>query len=178
MLRLTNGRLGCIIGCMKQDERLERLFKTYYQGMYRLARTMLYDADESRDVVSDVFAEIIRQQTVLLPETEERYLMTSVRNRCRNVLQKKLIREQYRQHYLVETEPSDSAIDTTELLRYVETHLSLKTQRIFRMRFIDEMTYQQIGDELGISKVAVYKHVSQSVELLRQKFYPKSKKEV
>jgi DNA-directed RNA polymerase specialized sigma subunit len=46
------------------------------------------------------------------------------------------------------------------------------------MRFIDEMTYQQIGDELGISKVAVYKHVSQSVELLRQKFYPKSKKEV
>jgi DNA-directed RNA polymerase specialized sigma subunit len=43
------------------------------------------------------------------------------------------------------------------------------------MRFIDEMTYQQIGDELGISKVAVYKHVSQAVELLRQKFYPKSK---
>ena len=139
---------------------------------------MLYDADESRDVVSDVFAEIIRQQTMLLPETEERYLMTSVRNRCRNVLQRKLIREQFRQHYLVEEESAESTIDTTELLHYVETHLSLQVQRIFRMRFIDEMTYQQIGDELGISKVAVYKHVSQSVELLRQKFYPQSKKEV
>jgi RNA polymerase sigma-70 factor (ECF subfamily) len=160
---------------MKQDERLERLFKTYYQQMYRLARTMLYDVDESRDVVSDVFAQIIQQQTVLLPETEEHYLMTSVRNRCRNVLQKKLIREQFRQHYLVETEPSDPVIDTTELMHYAETHLSLQAQRIFRMRFIDEMTYQQIGDELGIRKVAVYKHVSQAVELLRQKFYPKSK---
>ena len=177
MLRLTNGRLGCIIECMKQDERLERLFKTYYQQMYRLARTMLYDADESRDVVSDVFTQIIQQQTVLLPETEEHYLMTSVRNRCRNVLQKKLIREQFRQHYPVEDAPS-STIDTTELMHYAETHLSLQAQRIFRMRFIDEMTYQQIGDELGISKVAVYKHVSQAVELLRQKFYPKSKKEV
>jgi RNA polymerase sigma-70 factor (ECF subfamily) len=101
--------------------------------------------------------------------------MTGVRNRCRNVLQKKLIREQFRQHYLVETEPSDPVIDTTELMHYAETHLSLQAQRIFRMRFIDEMTYQQIGDELGISKVAVYKHVSQAVELLRQKFYPKIK---
>jgi len=128
---------------------------------------MLYDADESRDVVSDVFAQIIQQQTVLLPETEEHYLMTSVRNRCRNVLQKKLIREQFRQHYPVEESPS-STIDTTELMHYAETHLSLQAQRIFRMRFIDEMTYQQIGDELGISKRTVENQITSVLATLRR----------
>ena len=168
---------------MKQDKELERLFKTYYQRMYWLARTMLYDADESRDAVSDVFASLAQQNTVLLPETEERYLLSSVRNRCVNAIGRKLIREQFRQNYPLDDSADEAAAQDCQrlsrLLGYAETHLSPQAQRIFRMRFVDGLTYQQIGDAMGISKVAVYKHVSQSVELLRQKFCnPKSYEEV
>ena len=35
---------------------IENLFKTHYTRMYRLAASILYDEDESKDVVSEVFA--------------------------------------------------------------------------------------------------------------------------
>lgn len=38
---------------------LEILFKTHYAAMFRLAVSLLYDADEARDVVSDVFASLL-----------------------------------------------------------------------------------------------------------------------
>lgn len=39
---------------MKKKE-IERLFRQYYVQMTRLARTLLYDDEEARDVVSEVF---------------------------------------------------------------------------------------------------------------------------
>ena len=61
---------------------IQRLFKQHYAKMYRMARTILYDEQESEDVVSDIFEDLLHGQTILKPETEERYLLTSVRNRC------------------------------------------------------------------------------------------------
>ena len=37
-------------------EEFENIYRQHYAKMYRLARTMLYDVDESKDVVSDIFA--------------------------------------------------------------------------------------------------------------------------
>lgn len=37
----------------------EDIYRQHYARMYRLARTMLYDADESKDVVSDIFARLV-----------------------------------------------------------------------------------------------------------------------
>ena len=71
--------------------------------MYRLARTMLYDADESKDVVSDIFARLLRERLRVgasagmkyQPQQNqtEGYLMTAVRNRCRDVLNRKSMQE-------------------------------------------------------------------------------------
>ena len=44
----------------------EDIYRQHYARMYRLARTMLYDADESKDVVSDVFAQLLESTGFLL----------------------------------------------------------------------------------------------------------------
>lgn len=64
---------------------IESLFKTHYAQMYRLAVTILYDEAESKDVVSDVFARLLNSYETLKADTAERYLLTAVRNQCRNV---------------------------------------------------------------------------------------------
>ena len=66
---------------MKTKE-IEWLFRQHYNQMIQLARMMLYDDEESRDVVSEVFAALVK--TDIVPRNVENYLMTSVRNRCRN----------------------------------------------------------------------------------------------
>ena len=53
--------------------------------MYRLAASILYDEDESKDVVSEVFARLMASDVTLRPDTAEAYLLTGVRNQCRNV---------------------------------------------------------------------------------------------
>ena len=62
---------------------IQRLFKQHYAKMLRVARTILYDEQESKDVVSDIFEGLLRGRMMLMPDTEERYLLTSVRNQCR-----------------------------------------------------------------------------------------------
>ena len=65
-----------------EREAVKRLFMQHYARMQRVARTLLYDVQESEDVCQDIFESLLRGETVLVPGTEERYLMTSVRNRC------------------------------------------------------------------------------------------------
>ena len=67
-------------------EKFEELFRRHYSAMYRLAKTMLYDADECKDVVSEVFTRLLRGDVVPQEERIEGYLMTSVRNKCCDVL--------------------------------------------------------------------------------------------
>ena len=53
---------------------IQRLFKQHYAKMLRVARTILYDEQESKDVVSDIFEGLLCGRTMLIPDTEERYL--------------------------------------------------------------------------------------------------------
>ena len=55
---------------------IETLFKTYYTRMYRLAASILYDEDESKDVVSEVCARLMASDVTLRPDTAEAYLLT------------------------------------------------------------------------------------------------------
>ena len=44
---------------MKQEKDIEQLFRRHYGKMYNLARYILSDDEESKDVVSEVFAKIL-----------------------------------------------------------------------------------------------------------------------
>ena len=76
---------------MRQEKDIEQLFRQHYAKMYNLARYILSDDDESKDVVSEVFAQILADDVVLLPKSEEGYLMRSVRNRCLNLIANKSV---------------------------------------------------------------------------------------
>ena len=45
---------------MTDQKKLEKLFKQHYRQMYRLATMLLHDDAESKDVVHDIFAHLLR----------------------------------------------------------------------------------------------------------------------
>ena len=69
---------------MTDQKELEKLFKQYYRQMYRLATMLLHDDAESKDVVHDIFANLLRNSQDLREDTAESYLLTSVQNRSGN----------------------------------------------------------------------------------------------
>lgn len=156
-------------------EKLEEIFRRHYPQMYRLARTMLYDADECKDVVSEVFTRLLRDDVVPQDERIEGYLMTSVRNRCRDVLSHKDVRQRVEKLYSQELMQSQVVYlnddDRLErLMQFVEREFPPLTQQIFRLRFLREMTYEEVAQAVGVSKVTVYNHLSQSLQKIKEYF--------
>ena len=156
---------------MKKKE-IEILFQQHYGPMIRLAKRMLYDDEESRDVVSEVFATLIK--TDILPKNMEGYLMASVRNRCLNLLEHKDVRAKFEQAYQNMVTDDDTISYTSveqwyqQMMAYAKKHLTEQTLLVFRMRHIDGMKYQEIADQLGISRVMVYKHLTKAMNTIKE----------
>ena len=154
---------------------IQRLFMQHYAKMYRVARTILYDEQESKDVVSDIFEGLLRGETVLIPDTEERYLLTSVRNQCLKRLRHqdtRLRMETATREQATDAEVEDERL--TDIIEFVASHLTEQEQRIFRLRFTDGCSYEEIAAAEGISRVAVWKHLSHALKEIRNRFNPKA----
>jgi RNA polymerase sigma-70 factor (ECF subfamily) len=153
-----------------EKEEIQRLFMQHYAKMYRVARSILYDEQESEDVVSDIFESLLHGQTVLMPDTEERYLLTSVRNRCF----KRLRHMSGFNESHVSTELTDNADAEDDRIadidEFVASRLSAQEQRIFSLRFNDGCSYEEIAVAESISRVAVWKHLSHTLNLIRNHF--------
>lgn len=156
-----------------EREAVRRLFMQHYAKMQRVARSLLCDAQESEDVVSDIFESLLCGQTMLEPGTEERYLMTSVRNRClKRLRHEAVVRSPLQVPPLGECPDEDERL--TDIVEFVVSHLSVQEQRIFNLRFEGGYCYEDIATAEGISKVAVWKHLSHIITEIKKRFNPNS----
>ena len=153
---------------------LEILFKAHYTAMFRLAVSLLYDADEARDVVSDVFASLLDGGIAIKSDNARGFLLTCVRNSCINVIRHKQTRERFMKLYSTSAEPQVSGPDDSmmlaELREFIDNHLSPLSRRIFTLRYLQDMTCQQVADAVGVSRVTVHHHLSQSLEKINAYF--------
>ena len=149
------------------------MFRQHYEKMYNLARSILSDDVESKDVVSEVFTTILADDVVLMPESEEGFLMRSVRNRCLNLIAHKSVKERVAKLLLddadvILSEETDERIDQLMLLiEYLEPPIR---QLIFRLRYLQEKSYQEVADEVGVSKVTVFNHLSKAMDWIKEQF--------
>ena len=155
---------------------VESLFKTHYTEMHHLALTLLFDEAESKDVVSEVFSNLLSGRTIVRTDNARAFLLASVRHRCLNVLQHKQVQERF---VRLLTEESDTLVckDTVEeqmqmeeLMRYLQDCLPPMSIEIFRLRYLQEMTCQEVAEALNVSRQTVHAHLKQSVEKIRTYF--------
>ena len=153
---------------------LEILFKSHYGAMFRLAMSMLYDEDESKDVVSDVFASLAAGGMTIKSDNARGFLLTCVRNSCINVIRNKQARERFVKLYSNKAEAladgSDDSLMLNELREYINTELPPLSRRIFTLRYLHDMTCQQVADAMGVSRVTIHHHLSQSLEKINAYF--------
>lgn len=153
-----------------KNEEIKRLFQQHYSKMYRVARTILLDEHESKDVVSDVFERLLSGNTVLLPATEERYLLTSVRNQCIKRLHHEEVKRLAAESYSKEQDDTEDDERLGDVIDFARQSLSVQEQRIFDLRFNQGCSYEEIAIAEGISKVAVWKHLSHLITIIKEHF--------
>lgn len=171
---------------MKIDKtETERLFRSHYAAMYRLARGILRDDEEARDAVSDVFAGLLDRERPAevadggTPDSrvERAYLLMAVRNRCLNAVEKKKTADRLEKALPLnvdtgrtpeEMEQEERRLD--DIRRFIGSGLTPRTRDIIRMRYDEQLNCRDIAESCGISLAAVYKHIAQGIEKLKEKF--------
>ena len=156
---------------MTTKDDIERLFRSHYVAMYRLSMLILRDDSISRDIVHDVFEALLVSGK---EDVSEVYLLTAVRNRCLKHIRSLSVRERFKAMYSLEEQeiadedwPDDATIALIQST--VSNELTDACRRVVNLRFYGGKSYQEIADALGISKVAVYKHLRHAIDVLREK---------
>ena len=113
---------------------------------------------------------ILADDVVLMPDSEENYLMRSVRNRCYNLIAHKSVKERVAKLLVDDAEvvlsdDTDQRLD--QLARLIEKLAPPIRKQIFRLRYLQEKSYNEVADEMGVSKVTVYNHLSQALNWIR-----------
>lgn len=158
---------------MTDRKHIERLFRENYSAMFRLAAILLKDEASARDVVHDVFAGLLRSETDV--EVGPGYLMRAVRNRCINQLRDMPLTtgvDRLINADLIATDEDDvlnSEEYLVKLAKIIREELPPQCSRVMLMRYEEGLQYQKIAELLSISKVAVYKHLKNELDIIRRK---------
>ena len=55
-----------------------------------------------------------------------------------------------------------------QVIAYAKKQLTEQTLMVFQMRHLQGMKYQEIAEQLGISKVMVYKHLTKAMTIIKE----------
>lgn len=157
---------------MLDKEILEQLFCRNYVRMIRLAKTLLGDDDEAKDVVQDIFLRLADSD--FRPQ-KEAYLLTAVRNSCLNRIRQMQLRERVKRLLPTDVEPDMQPTDKPfeifhEVAVFVDKHMQEPHRSIFHHRFDDDMTIREIAITLDMNPNTTYKYLIQSIEKIRSHF--------
>ena len=144
--------------------------------MLAIARLMLKNDDDANDAVSDVFFKLTEGSLRVPADHPENYLMATVRNLCLDRIRLMTLHERLERR--ITLSDNDQAYGESEreriaeMIDYAERTFSKQTWSVFQLRFDEGLLYREIAERLDISEVSVYKHLTEALKLLKEKFNP------
>ncbi len=153
-------------------EAFERLFESYYEEIQHYIYYKCSDTDLTEDIAQETFLKIWEIRETIRPETVRALLYTIAGN---------LFVNKYKHNKVVmkmnHSVWSEQSFETPEFemeLKEFDQHLQRaisglneKNRVVFLMNRIDNMTYVEIAQNLGITVKAVEKRMKKALESLR-----------
>ena len=152
-------------------QRFERLFKDSYPHMYRMAFSIVEDADDAKDAVNQVFAQMWKGKPKVSEDSVRGYLLAATRNQCLHILRQRQLQRQLedelqRNAEAIENEEREELMQ--QLQQVIDENLTEQDRRVLQLHYDEEMTYQETATILGISSSAVNKHITRSLDKIRK----------
>lgn len=158
----------------------EKLFRSHFDQLYRLAYSMLGDAEDSRDVVHEVFAQLWETQPRIEQDKTKEYLVRATYNRSLNLIKRKGKLDAIKESYLNELKFSMQADrfdweKWSQIQAFIQTELPPRTKQAMDLCFGEEKSYKEAAAQMGVGIEAINKHIVTGLRLLREKFINKDK---
>ena len=149
------------------------LYEKYWESAYSEAYKRLKDADQSKDVVQEIFTHIWLHRDSLHIDNLPAYLHIAIRNRVIKIVTKQKLTHPFfniLESTTAEKWKADDELLWKEFLQSYETLVSTlppKRQMIFRLHFHDDMPTKDIAMHLGLSRKTVQNQLIKAIEKLR-----------
>ncbi|WP_163409843.1 RNA polymerase sigma factor [Flavobacterium ajazii] len=139
----------------------KNVFNHFYKGLVLYANNFLFDQQASEDVVQEVFIALWENaKDIEIKTSLKAYLFAMVRNRCINYLKAVKVTDDLNlidlNSMLILDEDLDLISDEEKNILYNQILKIIATfpesmQQVFKLKFIENYSYNEIADELGIS---------------------------
>ena len=155
---------------------LAAAYDTYVSGLYRYALMILADHSLAEDAVQQAFVKLAAQGNRISQITSRNgYLRTAVRNECYRILKRRDKAGGLDPETPAILEPVDKAAVDMERQREIERALGslpADQREIVHMKVYEQMTFQQIADNLAISINTAASRYRYATEKLRRLLRP------
>ncbi len=150
------------------------VFRDYYTPLVRYGNTFLKDTYETEDVVQQVFVSLWEKRTQLDIHTSVRaVLYRSVHNACLNRLKHQKVRRDYAGDWKSTQSDSEQtdALEAAELQERINRAIEGMPEqcaRIFKMSRFEQLKYQEIADQLGLSIKTIENQMGKALKIIRE----------
>jgi len=162
-------------------EAFKHLFGLYFDRLYRYVFRYLQSAEESQDVVHDVFLQVWRQRRRIGLEQDLRgYLYASARNQALNHLKHRKVEYRFRERRAAAMAAEEGMAEAPDAEREMEEReraaalqraidgLPRRQREVLELRWQNRLSYAEIATLLQISPKTVAVHLTRALERLRQ----------
>jgi RNA polymerase sigma-70 factor (ECF subfamily) len=145
---------------------IQELYRSHGPMVLRRCRRLLYDEAAAADAMHDVFVELLRRRDTLHEQNPASLLLITATNRCLNRLRTIRRRPEDSEAALLldiaafgRTDGSEDRALARRLLDRILGGESESTRLIAVLRFVDQMTLEEVAAEVGLSVAAVRKRL-------------------
>lgn len=155
------------------SQEFDTLYRRNYATLYRLAFSLLHDDDDSRDVVNEVFTELLDSGKADEVDNVDGYLFRAVRNRALSYIEKQDMRQRVSRLYPIEVEISvgyDHEYDRKLCLvkQFLDSNLTPDARFAMKLVFEQGKSYKEAAGQMGVSVSMINKHVVKTLRLMRE----------
>ena len=159
------------------DERaMERIFEEYYSYLVTTAYHVLMDQHQAKDLVQDVLFHFwSKKETLTIESGLKSYLRRSVVNRSIDQIRRKKrfgVAEEITDYNQASTDVStQEMMETSDLEGAIMAAVNSLPERcklIFSLSRFEDMSHQQIADQLDISKKTIENQMTKALKTIRK----------
>lgn len=153
-----------------------QLYTIYHNDIYAYSLSLLKSKARAKDLVQEVFMKIWLKRETLNPELSVKsFLFTITRNLAFNELSKAANKRKMREAVFYKSQkvndPADQQLMEAHYEKIKQQALAELTPRcklVFEMSRQNEMTYQEISEELGVSPNTVRNQMSSALSTIKE----------
>jgi len=162
----------------RDKEAFSEIYTRYWPILYKHAFRMLKEADESEDVVQEVFTKLWNKAPSLKADTSiGAYLYISTRNAILNLFSKNQVHHAYLADlgsFLDQAqEITDHRIRERILAKLIEAEIEKlppRMREVFELKRNQNLSYKDIAGVMNISELTVKTQMNKAISTLRAKF--------